>query len=369
VQVHSAVPPSKTLTVALTDAVGASNCGTCCSSMQNLEGWCTFETSSDGQVRTIKSNGIPRHDYDIYASGHHANANPICEDMKMVTLPVHAGYPTKEEAQPRSYKPTPMGPVGYLTTCGYLYNHLSNPHGAMDVAAQLEEETMDNCNGHADMNCHYHYHSAPKCVVGFDETNPGLVIGYLFDGYEVRGYSQCGNRRCMSCYIQISGSSGNHTSDYVFDASAYSTGGCDLDKANGHTVHEDGLWKYVYVITENFPFIIPGYMGMTFAELEDYNGPYMDGDAAGEFSQCSITEVSSSGCAFVSSQQQPIYNGLKASHSTTLEIHPGSTSSTESIYINCSLPEVARLRIGVKALLEYPECAGQCMCGNYGQFG
>ena len=357
-QAHTAVAPTKTLTVALTDASRAVNCGSCCSSRQHLQGWCTFETSSDGRVRTIKSNGVPMHDYTVYETGHHASPNPICEDMKMVTLPVHAGYSTKQEAQPRSYKPTATGPVGYLSTCGYLYNHLSSTHGYNDVAQQVEESSMDNCNGHADASCHYHYHAAPKCVVGFDESNPGLLIGYLFDGHEVRGYSQCGSRRCKSCYKQTAGSSGNHSTDYTFDASAYSSGNCDLDKANGHTVLEGDLWKYVYVITDNFPFIVPGYMGMTWAQLQDYEGPYTEGPAAGQFTQCPA-ELNT-GCTFLSSQKKALFDGLQPGHTATFQIKAGATESTESIYMNCSSTVEARLRVGVEAILEFPECTGDC---------
>ena len=176
----------------------------------------------------------------------------------------------------------PMGPVGYLTTCGYLYNHLYD-HGALSA-----NEIADyHCNGHADPECRYQYRSAPTCVEEFPDNDEGAVVGYLFDGYEVRSYSQCGDaasgfRRCKSCLKRRAGSSGEHTDDYDYEPDNE----CDLDEANGMVVEESGGFKYVYVITDNYPFIFPGFRGATWAPLVEYSGGYTNGPNKGKASQC-----------------------------------------------------------------------------------
>ena len=56
------------------------------------------------------------------------------------------------------------------------------------------------------------------------------------------------------------GRSGNNVADYYFQ----SGDDCHLDMANGFKF-DDG--SYGYIITENYPFIMPGYMVKTISEI------------------------------------------------------------------------------------------------------
>ena len=108
------------------------------------------------------------------------------------------------------FKTAGMGAVGVALSGGFLYNHLSSPNG--DAAVYNEAASLDNCNGHADPSKSYHYHSVPKCTDGAMDPVRSVLLGYLFDGVTVRGYSMCGTRQCRSCYKLKTGESGSHTS-------------------------------------------------------------------------------------------------------------------------------------------------------------
>ena len=49
-----------------------------------------------------------------------------------------------------------MGTVGWISSGGVIYNHLSNPDGSL--AAYEEIESLDSCGGHSDPSKQYHYH-------------------------------------------------------------------------------------------------------------------------------------------------------------------------------------------------------------------
>ena len=275
--------------VLLLQCVWATNtgaCSGCCATSGGLlEGWCEFDVVTDGTQRLIVSNGIPTHRYSTLeataASSGYDTTNDtntrLCEQMKTITLPIHSGGANAADASPAAAGLTvaATGPVGYLVSCGYLYNHLSRPEG------HNNPELTDNCLGYVDSDCRYHYFNTAECIGGFSDSNSGELVGYLFDGYEVRGYSQCGDRRCRSCMKQQVGTTGHNVSHYNFLAGS----DCDLDEANGHVIQEDGEWKYVYVITDNYPFVVPALRG-DISELTDYTGTYTAGPSKGQHSQC-----------------------------------------------------------------------------------
>eukprot|EP00947_MAST-08B_sp_MAST-8B-sp1_P000059 g59.t1 len=101
------------------------------------------------------------------------------------------------------FKVSELGPVGIATSGAFIYNHLSSPTGATAVASEG-----------------------------------------------------------ASCYELIDGQAGTMAHHYAFNQTAYDAGNCDLDRANGMTLPGEG---YVYVASENYPFIMPGYYGTTFA--------------------------------------------------------------------------------------------------------
>ena len=101
------------------------------------------------------------------------------------------------------------------------------------------------------------------------------LVGYLKDGFPVYGLCEEDGRRLRSCYRLVNntvcriltrvsrlvaGASGHHTTDYTFQPGP----DCQLDKANGYTF-SDG--SYGYIFTDNYPFIMPGYVGTDITDI------------------------------------------------------------------------------------------------------
>lgn len=122
----------------------------------NLVSRYSEELSEGGErLRILRTNGIPNHRYHVVAEL--PNPNGACEQPLEFRLP---SSPLKAER----FQDTPLGIVGVLRTGGFLYNHLSNLDGRMDVAFHPDTEgpSLDRCNGHADPSCSYHYHAVSK---------------------------------------------------------------------------------------------------------------------------------------------------------------------------------------------------------------
>lgn len=197
-------------------------------------------TINGQQKRLVVTNGIPSHKYhDFSGTNRTQNPNEACRTPSYMVLPLN---PSKG-----SFRESSLGPVGVATSGAFFYNHKDGPGGG--VAVVREGDSFDNCNGHADPQCRYHYHKAPVCM-----KNDCQLVGYLLDGFPVYGLCSRNGRQLRSCYKKKSGKTGHYTSDYSFQQGS----DCDLDRANGFTF-SDG--SYGYIFTENYPFIMPGYMG------------------------------------------------------------------------------------------------------------
>ena len=80
------------------------------------------------------------------------------------------------------------------------------------------------------------------------------------DGIPVFGICEVNGKTLKSCYRLKTGSVGDVVEDYFFEEGD----DCDLDKANGY-IFPDG--SYGYIFSENYPFIMPGYMGSTISPI------------------------------------------------------------------------------------------------------
>ena len=246
---------------------GAGHCTGCCGN--HLRGYAYLESYVDRSARrVVRTNGIPSHVYHEYDATHLGNANGVCEKRVRVNMPATPSYGGV-------FRQSPMGPVGISSSGAFIYNHLAQPLPGVPglspsfAAGVTEKNSFDTCGGHADATCQYHYHSLPMCIPKALAPASCEQVGWQFDGFEVKGFCQCGLRTCRSCYNHIAGTAGTLTSHYTYNESAFSAGLCDLDRANGmfRTNSTTQATGYVYVTTENYPFIMPGYMGATFAQL------------------------------------------------------------------------------------------------------
>ena len=120
--------------------------------------------------RVIISSGIPSHEAEetlLYSDGFF-NPNVRCknynnlwsnltfnillskgERWQYVVLPLS---PSKAS----EWSSSDMGSVGWVSSGGVIYNHLSSTDGSL--AAYYEIETLDTCGGHSNEDMEYHYH-------------------------------------------------------------------------------------------------------------------------------------------------------------------------------------------------------------------
>jgi YHYH protein len=223
-----------------------------------------YEETLNGTMRTINTMGIPNHEYRV--GRQQANPGFVCLQPSTMTVP-------SQPVLSGSFNSTPSGVIGILKTGAFVYNHLSNMLGVDDIAKANEGVSLDQCYGHHDQSCTYHYHEISKLAAC---THDGVwsaceLIGYLMDGFPI--YSHCYNpaigRYLTSCYSITNDIDNDQkdTSDYTHNM----TGRCDLDKANGYDFTGKNITDsngqvisgYAYVATDTYPYTMPYYAGST----------------------------------------------------------------------------------------------------------
>lgn len=212
--------------------------------------------------RVITTNGIPSHSYYTnFPSGHVANPNNVCEKFRQMTLPLSPTLGT-------SFTILPLGPVGILNSGGFIYNHLDGPYNTTDDLALYRAVSLDTCNGHPDQDCRYHYHMNPaSCIVNYTDCGN---IGYLADGFPIYGFCTVNGTQLISCYDQKPGTDGLSSSHYVYNTTKRNLGLCHFDEANGYCFTDgvrgvpNGGCRYGYVLSDNYPFVIPATHGAVY---------------------------------------------------------------------------------------------------------
>jgi len=211
-----------------------------------------YETFEYAGWRVVISSGVPKHaaETDLLLPNGRLNPNRRCVAWQYALLPLN---PTKGN----SFTISNMGTVGWISSGGVIYNHLSNPDGSL--AAYEEIESLDSCGGHSDPSKQYHYHLIPYCWEKANDANACQMLGYMKDGFPV--YGRCRHTdgsELVSCWTQKSGTVGADYDDFEFDSEGYASGQCHLDESNGYNF-PDG--SYGYVLTDNIFQTPIGYYG------------------------------------------------------------------------------------------------------------
>ncbi|XP_069969567.1 uncharacterized protein [Penaeus vannamei] len=211
-----------------------------------------YSTVSDN-YRVIVTNGVPGHVYVTSVdSPDHQQACPHEVFMAVPAKPIKG----------RAYLPYGQGVVGIAVSGGFFYNHYSFINN--DAADLYEVERSDVCNGHSDRYCRYHYNLIPTCVAG---AGTCAMVGYMLDGFPV--YMYCNhdteNRPLTSCYQLNGRGDGTLRSHYTFNETAFYTGNCDLDRANGYRFPD--VRGYAYILSEDYPFVMAGHYGTELGSL------------------------------------------------------------------------------------------------------
>ena len=181
--------------------------------------------NESAETFTLQSTGVP-----TYMSNQ-TTPNAIEDQTWVVVLPLN---PTCASGTPQDVVAS-RGPVGFMVNGIPFYG----PEDAMgNDAVKNEGPSFDDCDGHADPSCSYHYHEEPICVFGKGNTaamhvlpdGHTPVIGFALDGFAI--------------HASRSGDAGS-------DA---------LDSCGGHT---DGTRGYHYHATKTAPYLVGCYAGST----------------------------------------------------------------------------------------------------------
>lgn len=146
--------------------------------------------------------------------------------------------------------------------------------GAFEAPAQgygdpLSDGLLDACHGHTAPGGLYHYHARYGCLFE-DPDEPGLVYGYVNDGYAIVAPFECTDAGCTqteevtSSYVRV-----DESSTAAFEAWEYQEGTGDLDECNGRT-DADGVYRYY--LTDAFPYLPFCYHGVTDAAQGTFAG-------------------------------------------------------------------------------------------------
>ncbi len=242
----------------------------------------------EGETRTIETNSLPDHETGDFPN---------------------SGNPNTITAQDLTYEfttePVWSGTASYAQTPGVAVNGIAFEPGTAETLTCDSGETyriealqdvynlgLDFNNAHVQPEGQYHYHGVSQMLVEAYEDDGDLVhVGFASDGYLIY-YSKSGAyessyelstdaRSGTDCVpsgpdpetVDVEGTTpdGTYTSDYV-----YVEGSGDLDECNGTTVNGD----YVYIVTDEYPFIPRCLMGQFSAQGPGGGGP--PGAAPGE---------------------------------------------------------------------------------------
>ena len=162
-----------------------------------------------------------------------------------------------------------LGTVGLAVNGVALFGAFEAPQD--DYGDPLSDGLLDDCNGHTAPGGQYHYHARFGCLFD-DPDQPGLVYGYLFDGYPIIApFDDAGEVK--SSYVRV-----DESSNAAFEAWEYQEGAGDLDECNGRT-DDDG--EYRYYATDAFPYLPFCFHGETDAAQGDFMGEPPAGGPAG----------------------------------------------------------------------------------------
>ena len=171
---------------------------------------------------TITSTGVPNY------TSNQTTPNAIASQGWVAVLPLVPGCAA-----------APMSVIASRGEIGFMVNGVPF-YGPQDAegrdALVFEGRSFDDCVGHADMRCSYHYHTEPRCVFGVGDTAANHlltdghppIIGYALDGFAIH-------------------------SSYAADAAHGALDGC-----NGHA---DAARGYHYHATATSPYLIGCYAG------------------------------------------------------------------------------------------------------------
>jgi len=223
--------------------------------------------------RTIVTNTLPNHEHgDFPSQGNPNSITAINNTYTFPITPIYTGVAKEARQAIVGINGVPFEPgtaERVSCTSGEEYRVV----GLQDFL----NLGMDMNNAHVQPTGLYHYHGSPTGLIDFaDQGNDLVHVGFAADGHLLY-YSKSGAytssytlsttpRSGTSCVISGPGNSATTIAGTMPDGSfeedwVYSKSSGDLDECNGATINSE----YVYMVTEEYPFISRCLMG-EFAE-------------------------------------------------------------------------------------------------------
>ncbi len=235
-----------------------------------------IEISANSQHCTLKTNGIPNHDFNGPTANFANNVRELPGTIRIPRSPEKARNQTA--LSQRSYDAILLNgvPVGLLSAGCYrpsgpradkngnvLAGCRDTDPWLLDPPSYDQYFGVDLHNAHAQPDGRYHYHSNPNALfLDHDLDKPSPVIGFAADGFPIYGTifkdSDGKIRPAISGYelkttprpAPPTGPGGTPDGTYIDDYEFTEAG--DLDKCNGMTV--DG--QYGYCVTTSYPWVL-----------------------------------------------------------------------------------------------------------------
>jgi hypothetical protein len=202
------------------------------------------EVTCNGDTFTVRSNGIPNLAFS------QVTPNDLASQSYVWTIPLNPSPAAQPSDLPL------LGPVAVAINGLPIFG----PNEAQPTWGDpYLDQILDYCNGHTAQHGMYHFHARPDCLFTNLENNPGLIIGYAFDGYPILAPYLCLDAGCT--HLKEVQSSWQHTQAVAaaWEAHEYIEGSGDLDRCNGMTL-ADG--SYAYFATDTFPYFLGCYYGV-----------------------------------------------------------------------------------------------------------
>jgi hypothetical protein len=221
------------------------------------------EISTEGQLRVIRSNGIPNHPTGTFPNPHDPEPlSPQRYEFRMALSPQKAAQTT--DLCPLG-KPTyrfgvalngvtfdPSGPWYHGADDQYRWHFEATANGPREALG------LDTNNAHTQAGGQYHYHGVPVGLVDVLRANGAtgmLLVGYAADGFPVYVTEARASYRLRE---GTRPTAPGGTFDGTFEQDyEYVAGLGDLDECNGRegATPDYPNGTYYYVITTGYPYI------------------------------------------------------------------------------------------------------------------
>ncbi|GAB5388387.1 MAG: hypothetical protein Alpg2KO_13550 [Alphaproteobacteria bacterium] len=217
-----------------------------------------ISTRISGQTRVIEANGLPNHATGSFPNRN--NPNSIRAQSYRFTVPANPQLTGRARAATGTRFGVALNGVVFDPGTAEYYGNDRN--WRMEAIGGPRNLGLDHSNAHVQPSGAYHYHGIPTALVAaLGGASKPVQIGWAADGFAIyspygwpEGKARSGWQ--LKTGVRSGGPGGRPDGSYTRDWE-YKPGSGSLDACNGRDVNG----RYVYVLTDHFPFIPRCFMG------------------------------------------------------------------------------------------------------------